>query len=123
MAPINSLPGFSLPRMLIEYIESGEDQNKRQIKLIDGLKIIKEEIQESKTSAELMARVAERFVKDGTNIDKIIKQILSQGWVDEHNAKTSIEEAINVLEKYALTIWKYYKELTPEKRKAKGLVV
>lgn len=84
------------------------------------MQIVEIAIKESKTPAELMARVAEGLAKDGVQIDKIIKQILGQGWVDEHNAYAMLGEGFDALKKFAPTIWNYYSKLTPDERKEKG---
>lgn len=122
MAPINALPGFSLPRMLIEQMQ-GVDKDETQDKLVKGLQVIENSVKESKSPSELMARTAEGFIGTGADMDKIIKQILGQGWVDEHNAFTMLEEGKNALKEFAPTVWEYYERLTPEERKEKGLAL
>lgn len=120
MAPINALPGFSLPRMLIEQMQ-GSNMDEAQEKLTIGLGIIEDSIKVSKSPSELMARTAEGLVGTGADMDKIIKQILGQGWLDEHNAFTMLEEGKTALKEFAPTVWEYYGKLTPEERKEKGL--
>ncbi len=122
MAPINALPGFSLPRMLIDQMQSS-GKEEIQDKLVKGLRVLENSIKKSQSPSELMARTAEDFVGTGANMDKIIKQILGQGWMDEHNAYSMLNEGMVALKKYAPTLWKYYEEMTPEERKEKGLVI
>ncbi len=123
MTPINSLPGFSLSRMMMEQIEAGENRDERQQRLVTGLRVIERAIKKSKTPLELMARVAQGLAEDGVNYDKIIKLILGQGWMDEHNAKTMLGEGKDALKEFAPVMWEYYEKLTPEEREEKGLVV
>ena len=122
MAPINALPGFSLPRMLIEQI-NGSDGEEAQARLVEGLQVLEGAVKESKSSSELMARAAEGFVAQGTDMDKVLKNILGQGWLDEHNAFTMLDEGKCALKEFAPIVWEYYEKLTQEQRKEKGLVV
>jgi hypothetical protein len=123
MAPLQTLPGFSLPRMLTEQIQSGKDIDERKQKLVTGLQVVEDAVKESQAPAELMARVAEGLVKDGANIDNITKLMLGQGWMDEHNAHSLLNEGRNALQEFAPTIWEHYEGLTPEQRQEKGFVI
>ncbi len=124
LAPLNKLPGFSLPRMLIAYLELDfeKDTKTNQQQLIKGLQILEDAIKESKTSAELMARAAEGFVKGGKEVSEITRHMLGQGWVDEQHAYSMLEECKKALQEFAPTIWKYYEGLTPEERKEKCFI-
>ncbi|MEI6850357.1 MAG: hypothetical protein WCK26_00135 [Candidatus Saccharibacteria bacterium] len=124
MAPINAIYGFSLPRMLIIQMEyDGKNQSDMQPRLFAGLQIIEDFAKISKTPMELMARVAEGFVGCGVDEPLILKQILSQGWMDEHGAQTMFKEAEGSIKEFAPILWDYYSHLSDDERTEQGLFV
>lgn len=135
MAPMNSLWGYSLPRIIVEQIpnntigdeeESDEEKDikleENQQKLYGALSVLEESIKRSKTPSELMARVAGELVAGGADQDKILKHILGQGWLDEHNAYTMLEDGKSALRDFAPKIWAYYQGLTTQEKKEKSFV-
>lgn len=111
MAPINALPAFALPRLLIDHIGSG-DQKEIEQRMVSGLSVVEDAMKSSRNAFELLAKTAEGFAQGGDDRIGIIQQILGQGWVKEHNAYSMVGKAKSALRTHAPSVWSVYRQLS-----------
>lgn len=114
MSPMGTLAGYALPRLFLEQLGTGQGLEREEIhgRLMQGLAILDEAIFEAETPLELLASLAEGLTANGqTTSEQAFKHIFSQGWLDEHNARTMMEQFKDVMAYKAPTLWRQYQQL------------
>lgn len=106
--PMNTLAGFAIPRIFVEQLGDGE-QSEVVDRMTRGLQVVETAILKSSSPLELLARIGEGLVVSGNVApEQVLKHMLGQGWVEEHNADTTIGLLKSVLADNAPTIWSAY---------------
>jgi hypothetical protein len=125
IAPMGTLAGYGLPRIMIEQLNAGDDISPRAVqdRMVTGLMALDKAIESADTPMELLAEFAEELLCMGNvRHDKILKHILSKGWLEEHNAHTMLAEFKKVLENRAPTLWSTYTTMSAYQKHVLGLV-
>lgn len=119
ISPMGTLAGYALPRIFLEQLGTGQelDQEERKDRLVNGLGILDAAIRDAETPLELLASLAEGLTAVGqTTPEQAFKHIFTQGWLDEHNARTMLEQFKDVMAYKAPTLWARYQALTDADR-------
>lgn len=122
MAPINTLAGYALPRILVEQYKGSKngkvptDVKGSQDLLIRGLEVLDQAIKLAETPTQLAVILAEKLVLKDASPQRVLGHILACGWLDEHNSPTSVIEMKNELCEHAPNLWEFYKALTSEEK-------
>ncbi len=117
MSPMSTLAGYALPRLFLEQLGTGQGLEREETndRLMSGLAVLDEAIIEADTPLELLASLAEGLTtKAQTTPEQAFKHIFSQGWLDEHNARTMTEQFKDVMAYKAPTLWARYQALTAD---------
>lgn len=109
--PMNTLAGFGIPRIFVEQLGEGEKSDVTD-RMTRGLQIVETAIKDSNSPLELLAKIGEGLVVSGdVSPEQVLKHTMSVGWVEEHNASSTIELFKSVLADTAPTIWNAYSDL------------
>lgn len=125
MSPLSTITGFALPRVLIEQFGTTQNLSREEVqtRLVKGMNALERAVTEARTPAELLAMTAEDLIVSGhTQSSKALKHMLGQGWMDEHNAQSMIDELKSTMQDKAPVLWSVYSALSEEEKRAQELV-
>ncbi|HZP55450.1 MAG TPA: hypothetical protein VFB03_01630 [Candidatus Saccharimonadales bacterium] len=120
MAPMNTVAGYSMPRLLIEQMGIGNPDltfDERADRMMRGVDALEKAIVDSKKPGEMLARLAGNLAEVGDLGDmQILRQTFSLGWFVEQNDPLSLYEVRMNLAKVAPDLWKTYTGLSAEEK-------
>lgn len=125
IAPMGQLAGYGLPRIFIEQIGLNDpklSQSDRAERLELGVNILEAAIDEANTPIELLTLVAEGVSQSAVPPLNVLKHCISQGWLDEHNSVSIIQEFQGAMFEKAPNLWEFYSHLTDEQKMEYKLV-
>jgi hypothetical protein len=110
MAPLSTLAGFSLPRLFIEQLGLGKGLSTEMVRerFARGQAVLEVAATTATSPNELLALVSEGVAHADVDPRAILKNVLSAGWLDEHNALTMRDDFLNSLQRLAPTVWQTY---------------
>jgi len=111
MAPMGTLPGYALPRLLVKQIGEGGLADS-QDRLCRGLEALDQAATGASSPAELLALFANGLLaKQDLSAEVILSGALSGGWLAEHNASTMLTEVKEAFAAKAPELWAIYVDL------------
>lgn len=120
--PMNTLAGYSLPRILIEQLGKEGDTD-RSGRMMRGLDVIEKAAEETQTPLELLAKVSDGLLVAGdVSPEQIFRHTLSRGWVEEHNAAHAIDELKGIMRIQTPGTYHAYYALDPQVKRDLGIV-
>lgn len=117
MAPMGTLAGYALPRVFVEQLQRTEDQDlaTHQERLIMALDKLEVAAIYATTPLELLAFFGEGLAGRGQlEASKVLKHALSQGWLEEHNGHTMIDDFKVILGTYTFKLSDFYNGLSEQ---------
>ncbi len=112
MAPMATLPGYALPRLLVKQLGNGPVPD-TQARLCRGLEALDNAVSKAATPAELLALFADGlYVQKDISAEAILSSAFSKGWFDEHNASTLLSEVKAAFADKAPELWTTYTSLS-----------
>ena len=104
LSPLSTLWGYALPRVILEQMGRGENNEERNAeRVIEAMKMIDEEVRVARNPEELVAKVAERAVNGSTDPKAILGHLLSTGVYEEENCR-----------EMAITIYQAMRDFSPK---------
>lgn len=113
--------GYSLPRIMIAYIEEGKTPQEKAQRVTNALTALEKSAQDGKTIKEVMIKVAQSLIKQGGNVITLLRNMLPQGKVDEDNVYTEYRETLRIIQKIAPELYKAYMSLSSEEKQKVGM--
>lgn len=111
MAPMATLPGYALPRLLVKQLGNGTVAD-TQARLSRGLEALDSAVSKAGTPAELLALFANGlYAQKDISAEVILGSAFSKGWFDEHNASTMLSEIKVAFADKAPELWAVYTTL------------
>ncbi len=124
MSPLSTLWGYALPRIVIEQMGRGKNNEERtQGRVFKALDIIDKAVTKSRNPIELVVKIAERVSQLNADPKAVLSHLLAAGILHEENCKTMLKAIITEMEKSAPTLNSVYKSLTLEKKQELGIVL
>lgn len=122
ISPMSGLPGYALPRILIEII--GRDEHRSQKRMIDALHIFDFCVRESESSTpvELLAKLSNSATHYGVDKDIILHHVLPNGIFIEENCKETFSEFAKLLGLFSPSLYEHYLQMSPTKRNELELI-
>lgn len=118
MAPLSTLWGYALPRVIIEEMGRGENNKFRTPgRMLKSLNMIDQAVKSSKDPIVLVVKLAEMAAKNEGDPKEILSHLLSAGILKEENCKTMFKEVVKTMHKRAKILSKVYDLLSPEEFK------
>jgi len=132
MAPMGTLYGWALPRLLIKQIgDSGHKESAGR--MTRGLTILEQAMDGADDPIQLLARFAEGIAQAGdVPPTEVLQGTLSAGWLEEHNAMSMIDALKADMYEHAVaaaaltpdtpTLWGTYLDMGASDRASLGIV-
>lgn len=132
MAPMGTLYGWALPRLLIKQIGEGTAAETAG-RMTKGLSILEQAMDGADDPIHLLARFAEGIAQAGDVPPvEVLQGTLSAGWLKEHNATSMINELKTDIYSHAVaaaalspgtpTLWDTYSSLDEVERTRLGII-
>ncbi|MBP9738064.1 hypothetical protein KBD20_00075 [Candidatus Saccharibacteria bacterium] len=118
LAPRNTLAGFALPRLFVEYLHAaGDDRDTLQSRVATGLDFITSASRDAEDPLDLLALVASRLHTEGELTDeRIFKHVFSAGWVREHNSVSTLQDLAEKLHVRDPNMYQRYSQMSAEEK-------
>lgn len=118
MAPMNTLAGYSLPRLFAVNLKAGgDDKGVMQDRMTESLDIIASVSRGVEDPLALLASVAGEFSNRGLLPDEtILSNILSNGWLSEHGAISTVAEFKACLKATAPELYNTYVQMSASEK-------
>jgi len=119
MYPMNTIAGFALPRVLVDYLKDGEPgMPAAQDRLIKVTDLVQEAAKKAEDPLDLLVIFAGKGFDEGMfKPEKVFKHILGSGWVAEHNSMSTIAKLKSRLQEDAPSLWAEYCKLSDDDKK------
>lgn len=112
MAPMGTLPGYAIPRLLIKQFGNPKAINGGS-RLSRGIEVLEKSVAEADSPAQLLALVAEGLYRAGDlTSTEVLQGTLPMAWLQEHRSLKLLRVTKQALVAYAPTLWNKYAKLT-----------
>jgi hypothetical protein len=119
ISPMGTLAGYALPRIFVEQLGTAKGLTREELvsRLDRGLDVVEQAIPESGTPNEFLATVAEGLIKADAEPTAVLRHIVSDGWLKEHNAQTMLDDFKQAMQENAPGLWQFYSGLSEEEKR------
>jgi hypothetical protein len=114
--PMETLPGYALPRILIKQFGNDLPRDQAQARLARGLSVLSKAVANAQTPEQLLALVADGLSQADISPIETLKTTLPVGWFEEHNANRMLSNVKDALQANAPTLWQVYEGLNNEEK-------
>jgi len=118
----NNTPwGYAIPRLYLAY--AGNNETRTPESSYNGLMLVEAAADPSLSSnpLEFLAKFGAFVVTCGVDIDKVLKTILSNGYLKEENTKILFKALLSVMKDKSPKLWTRYNQLKPEEKANLGI--
>jgi len=123
MSPLSTPWGYALPRVVIEQMGRGKNNEERtQERILKALDIINEAVKTSKTPVCLLVKVAEAISRLDAKPRAVLAHTLSENILLEEGCKSIFKDIRREIEKSAPILAAEYASMTKAERKAEDII-
>ncbi|MFZ1802246.1 MAG: hypothetical protein WAW62_03265 [Candidatus Saccharimonas aalborgensis] len=115
MPPIGSLPGYAIPRILLEVNGPSLEHEVDIDSLLDQM------LRASSTPIDLLAMIAGSCFSAGMDAKRILYHSLGRGWIEEHTATSMTSSLLEAMRLKAPKLWEIYRDMSAEEKNSERL--
>lgn len=123
MSPLSTPWGYALPRVVIEQMGRGKNnENRTEIRILRALDIIDEAIEVSETPSQLLVNIAERVIMEKAGPKAVLSHMLSKNILLEEGCETMFEEIKKDMDRLAPFLRQTYNAFSIEEREVDDII-
>jgi hypothetical protein len=104
---------YALPRVLIQFTNEVKTKIDKGANLQHALESFDKVLEENPQDlTELLVVFTEKLTKESQDIPQLVKQILSQGKINEDNSYSQLKHILRTVKEKAPTLWRTYQNLS-----------
>lgn len=123
MSPLSTPWGYAIPRVVIEGMGRGDNNNDRTPeRILKTLNLIDEVVKKAKTPVDLLVYLSEKVIDVGADPKVILSHVLVSGVLAEEGCWSIFKKIKSVIDKKAPRLKNTYDRMSLEEKSKEGII-